>query len=496
MSISKQIIFSSTLVGLLALFAGFVGWKNMHAIKSNVHTCMENSLEISAGLRGVQGNMIEIHKWFLSPAKPTSINGLVEELDKNIALVKNLSPTLESDLQQVKSKYEYMAQKFVHLPINDYVEELRVNTFRGEALLREAHKANSLAIVSQAEDLNANIKNLSFWIISICLLVFALAIIFGQVIARALSKSLLKLEQVAGQIKDGNFSDRIEIGAKNEFGYLAKSFNLLAESAEQAELIQDQNDQLEVLNQELKIKNDSLDSFVYRVSHDLKAPLINLVSLQNIIKNKIQGIKDKKIHRTMDYIFDNTNRLQNTIQDLLEVSRIERGLRQSKEWVSISSTIQKVLSENSESINQTNTDIDLDIAVDKVFISPTNLLSIFSNLINNAIKYRKPKGENIIRIKSYSQDSFTIIEIVDNGIGIDLEKHHKKLFGIFNRFHNHVEGSGVGLYIVKKIVSENKGQISLESKVDLGTSFRIQLPDPAIENKLSADAKTLAEMNN
>jgi len=493
MSISKQIIFSSTLVGLLALFAGYTGWKNMYAIEEDVEQCMTNALEISENLRGIQGNLVGIHKWFLATEKPTELSTLMENFDQNAQGLNHLDEQFATQLLDIKADYLAIYDKYQNRPGSEFLEELRATTFQGEGVLRKAHVSNGAAIKNQASVLNENIGKLSFWIITICLMIFAMAIIFGQVIARALSKSLLGLENAAAQIKMGNLSSRIDIQTKNEFGYLAKSFNLLAESAEQSKIIENQNAQLETLNKELKVKNDSLDSFVYRVSHDLKAPLINMVSLLNVIKKEVGKYNDPKLNRPIEFMTKNSEKLNQSIQDLLEVSRIEKNLKKIRKHISIQSILDHVFDENNTSIESSQTTFDIRLSAPEIYFSKTNLKSVLSNLISNSIKYRNPAVPNVIQIYSEIVDDHIQIQINDNGLGMDLEKHQRKLFGIFNRFHNHVDGSGVGLYIVKKIVDDNQGTIAIKSEINKGTSVTLTFPVHKFDPAESIKQTVLAE---
>jgi signal transduction histidine kinase len=101
--------------------------------------------------------------------------------------------------------------------------------------------------------------------------------------------------------------------------------------------------------------------------------------------------------------------------------------------------------------------------------------SIIYNLLSNAIKYRSQERTPEVVIETKRQDNFLLITFEDNSIGIG-ENNLRKLFTMFKRFHTHVEGTGIGLYIVKRIVENGGGKIEVESKVEVGTTFRIYLP--------------------
>src|SRR6185312_16641134 len=107
-----------------------------------------------------------------------------------------------------------------------------------------------------------------------------------------------------------------------------------------------------------------------------------------------------------------------------------------------------------------------------VHFSKSGFRSILYNLLINAIKYRFPRRSLIIEIKSWKDENHTILEIKDNGLGMK-PSEKEKLFNMFQRFHQNIEGTGVGLYVVKRIIDNSKGKIEVESEEGKGTIFRI-----------------------
>jgi len=268
-------------------------------------------------------------------------------------------------------------------------------------------------------------------------------------------------------------------GKKASFG---KNLNNVANALRQSQIIDQQKRELENLNGELQLKNDSLDSLVYRVSHDLKAPVINIQSLLQIIKKKVDS-SDILLEQSVMMAEQSTVRLQNTIVDLLEVARIEKRLKETEEWLSINNIITEILTDNQKQINQNQTKFDIELSeVSHLYFSKNKLSSILANLITNAIKYSSSDRDSLIKIYTKKEADSTKFVIEDNGIGIDLALHKEKLFQMFKRFHDHVEGTGVGLYIVKKLLEENGGSLELESEVNVGTKLTLyfQQPEEAI----------------
>ncbi len=329
--------------------------------------------------------------------------------------------------------------------------------------------------ITTSQDWAIHLNQLRSTILWTCGSIFFIALICGQFIARFLNKTISDLSQLANGINEEQNGADLKAG---------KNFDSLANALRQSRIITRQKKQMESLNQELRLKNDSLDSLVYRVSHDLKAPIINIQSLLMIIKNKINGT-DPLIDQSLGMAEKATLRLQTTIVDLLEVARIEKRLHEENEWLSIDDIISEVLEDNQEQIKKNETMFDINLgAVDQLYFSKNNLSSILANLITNAIKYASPDRDSLVKIYSQKQENTTVLIIEDNGIGMDLEKHKGNLFQMFKRFHDHVEGTGVGMYIVKKLMEENEGTINLESEVNVGTKLTLYFQQP-VETSLA-----------
>lgn len=225
-------------------------------------------------------------------------------------------------------------------------------------------------------------------------------------------------------------------------------------------------------NQELNSINESLDSFNYHVSHDLKTVLNNTIALTRMIK-KYNGLNDSKkvgeISEKLEKLAINGNE---TVQSFLSIGRIDSLLREDQnESIDVKDEIKKILE-----INELTNTIDVEIRKQEfksLRMHPKAFESVFLNLFTNTIKYnhQPPKAE----IQFLIDGKNLILEYRDNGIGIDLKKYGNELFKPFIRagYHEKQEGSGVGLYLIKRIVTSYGGSISVESELGTGTLFRI-----------------------
>jgi signal transduction histidine kinase len=294
---------------------------------------------------------------------------------------------------------------------------------------------------------------------------------------------LKKIIDATKKIGAGDYAFRLTGKRKDEFGLLIASFNQMLDDLNHAKVIENQRQELEKLNKELNIKNDSLDSFVYRVSHDLKAPIINISSLLNLVKKRVSA-EDAVLKQTFGFIDDSIKRLQTTIYDLLEVSRIERNLHAEKQEIDIDEVLLGIKEQFRETIRKEEAEILTDYTEGgrKVYFSDANMKSILSNIVSNAIKYKSADRKPVIHLSTDIEGDFLKLTIEDNGMGFDTKRNGEKMFKMFSRFHSHVEGSGVGLYIVNKLVTDSGGKIVVNSEVGKGTTFTLYFKtNPVLE---------------
>jgi len=435
-SIKYQILISSSVVGLIILLIGFQTYR---VLGEQCELTTQNETRLLSNFQNlvsIQKDVLIAHKLFSEPQGNADPLQVVKKVEANIQTLQfEENTTNKSELLAITNAYKKYAEEFGSAKNPTSLHAVRSITYKAEKTLRKALATNASWYQSQAEFRNDYHQKFRKWIMLGSVVVFLLAIICGQVIAKVLDDSLQGLKAAAKAYKSGDYSQRININARNEFGELSKMFNQLSNEAEQSKIIEHQNQELDDLNHQLKLKNDSLDSFVYRVSHDLKAPLINIKSLLKVVNGKLANHGDTAIMKTLGFMDKNTEKLQQTIYDLLEVSRIEMNLVKEKEMVKIQPLIDEVMQENVDDIKSSGTILNVDIiAADSILFSKPNLKSILANLITNGIKYRKQEGQNEINIWTQSIGNNTQLIYEDNGIGIDLVKHKDKLFGIFNRF--------------------------------------------------------------
>ncbi|MBX9853790.1 MAG: PAS domain S-box protein [Cytophagaceae bacterium] len=242
--------------------------------------------------------------------------------------------------------------------------------------------------------------------------------------------------------------------------------------------IYQKNIDLSQKNKELIKINNDLDNFIYTASHDLKAPVSNIEGLMDTLttslkeKNKI----DEDIEQIIDVITASVKRFQGTIRDLTEVSKTQKNINEDISIINVSEVIEDVKMSIDNLIKQSGAEIKTHIDSSSIInFSKINFTSIIYNLVSNAIKYRSPERKPLIEILWTKKKDNFILEVKDNGLGIK-EEHKDKIFQMFKRLHDHVEGSGVGLYIVKRIIDNTGGKIEVETSEGVGTTFKICFP--------------------
>lgn len=232
-----------------------------------------------------------------------------------------------------------------------------------------------------------------------------------------------------------------------------------------------QNQQLDKMNRELSIINNDLDNFIYTASHDLKAPIANLEGLTTLLTQRLESKMNAEEKKMMGLMDVSISKFKRTIGDLTEITKAQKEVTLEKDHISFQTMLEDVQAEWGSPLPD-DIKIITHFDVPEIKYAKKNLRSILYNLVSNAIKYRAPERPLLIHINTAKKEGCTELTIADNGLGIRAE-NLPRLFTMFKRFHTHVEGSGIGLYIIKRIIENNGGQIKVESEEGKGTTFRI-----------------------
>lgn len=234
--------------------------------------------------------------------------------------------------------------------------------------------------------------------------------------------------------------------------------------------------QREKLTAEVIQRNKDLEQFAYIVSHNLRAPVANIMGFAEELKDLTYGEEERNLFTSE--LASSVTKLDGVIKDLNHILQVKREVSEMKEAVTFSQMLHDIQNSIKNMIVNEQVVIQTDFSsIDQMQTTKSYLYSIFYNLLTNSIKYRRPGIAPLITITSQKVGDNVTIRFKDNGLGIDLEKKGEQVFGMYKRFHTHAaEGKGMGLYMTKTQVEAIGGKISLTSKVNEGTEFIIDLP--------------------
>ena len=243
------------------------------------------------------------------------------------------------------------------------------------------------------------------------------------------------------------------------------------------------NSELQSNLEQLGMANKALESFSHSVSHDLQAPLRIATGHSDILLEDYGDKFDDEAKRLLVSVRNNVHKMINLIDDLLKFSKLGR---QSVKKADIDSTqlVQNIINEiNSSTPNKAEIILN---SLSPMYADPSLLTQVWINLISNAIKYSSKKENPKVEIGCIQHENEIVNYVRDNGAGFDME-YADNLFGVFQRMHTaaEFEGTGVGLAIVKQIVSKHGGRVWAETKPGEGATFYFSLPGKGVEQPLN-----------
>ena len=219
------------------------------------------------------------------------------------------------------------------------------------------------------------------------------------------------------------------------------------------------------------LQNKKLINFAHIISHNLRSHTANFSMLLDFLVNEKDEAEKNNI---INMLVNASNNLLETLDNLNEVVAISTNTNLKKESVNLNDKITAVEQNLNSFLKDNNAKIINDIS-DEVYIKviPSYIENILTSLITNAVKYKHPKRDPVVKLTSHRNGDHFVFSIEDNGLGIDLKKYGDKLFGMYKTFHNNPDARGIGLYITKNQIEAMNGKIVTCSKVGKGTTFNI-----------------------
>ncbi len=322
-----------------------------------------------------------------------------------------------------------------------------------------------LAEINQSEAFRS-IEKLRVFVFLVTSAILLVITLLGLIFSRTITKPLLRLIKGTNIVSKGNLKYKINVDSKDEIGTLANSFNKMTKALNKS-------------YEELKGLDKMKDEFISMASHELRTPISAIKGFVSMTLEGDFGEVDDKIKKTLKIIEVSNNRLGKLVNDLLDVSRIEqKRLPIELEEVNLEKIVKEVTEQLILKIKEKNLNLELNIPknISPVLADEDKLKQVFINLIDNAIKYTNKGG---IEISAKEESSFIKIIVKDSGIGIAY-KDQEGLFTKFNRVKNNktagIEGTGLGLWITKRLIRLMNGKIYLSSIENKGTEITLIIP--------------------
>jgi two-component system phosphate regulon sensor histidine kinase PhoR len=212
------------------------------------------------------------------------------------------------------------------------------------------------------------------------------------------------------------------------------------------------------------------------ISHDLKGPLTTLTLAIQLFKNSDKN-NPEEFKQLFNVVENAGIKLQKLISDLVDTRKGEHKYQAEEELLNFEHILEDIRLILTDDINQSGCSIKSEVNVSEIYFSRRKLRSIIYNLVSNAIKFKSIDQRPEIFITTENDNDFIIISVKDNGIGI-AEENQKNIFSKYYRIENSIEGSGIGLYLVKEIVTNSGGRIELKSTPGIGSEFKVCLKRP------------------
>jgi len=252
------------------------------------------------------------------------------------------------------------------------------------------------------------------------------------------------------------------------------AYGLVGISLDISKLKQKESELRNIINI-VSIQNKKLLNFAHIVSHNLRSHSANFSMLLNFLESEQDEVEKATI---IGMLGEASNNLLETLDNLNDVISINTHTNIKKQKINLHD---KVLNVNQNLISyllNNNATIKNNIPSNfNIKAVPAYLDSILTNFITNSVRYRDPNRKPIITLRAEKKNNYSILTISDNGLGINLEKHGKKLFGMYKTFHEHKDAKGIGLYITKNQIDAMNGKVEVTSEVGKGTEFKIFFND-------------------
>ena len=329
------------------------------------------------------------------------------------------------------------------------------------------HRLSVVYHVSYA-NLNASYRRYARATLALTAASILVAALVGLGLASRLTRPLEGLTAGAREIAEGRLARPLDVRTGDELQTLAEAFNEMALRLEATRA------ERERLIAELERRNAELERFTYTVSHDLRSPLVTVRGFVDLLEKDVASGQPQRVAGDLARIRAATSTMETLLRELLELSRVGRVMN-PPERVSLDELARQAVVLLHERLRAAAVTVDIRPGLPVVYGDRHRLLEVMQNLIENAVKFRGEQGEPVVEVGSRPGPDGTVY-VRDNGVGID-PRYHERVFGLFERLDPRVEGTGVGLALVKRIVEVHGGRVWVESEgAGKGSAFCFTLP--------------------
>ncbi len=302
-------------------------------------------------------------------------------------------------------------------------------------------------------------------------------------VARRIAAPIRELTTASQRVAGGDLSSTARVRSDDEIGVLAANFNRMVARLDQLyremqeKIVRLERSELERgrLIDELEAQNEELQRFSYTVSHDLKSPLVTIRGFVGMMRQDLEAGKPERVAADLDRIAHAAETMAELLDQLLELSRVGR-LVGPTEVLSVAQLASEAVTTVTGRQNRIGAEIHLAPDLPEVAGDRVRLREVFENLLDNALKFMGDQPAPRVEVGARpAVDGQAVLTVRDNGIGIQ-PRYHDKIFGLFDRLDPAVEGTGIGLALVRRIVETHGGRIWVESDGGNGSCFCFTLP--------------------
>lgn len=302
-----------------------------------------------------------------------------------------------------------------------------------------------------------------------------IAFLIGSYYAKTLTAPLRKLTTMADKMGKGKLKSIQPHTIRTSTKEIATLVNAIEKAKNTQEELEKTKNEKSGLVEELEIKNTELERFTYTVSHDLRSPLVTIKGFLGVLKEDIDKDNFENLSSHINRISNASDKMQNLLSDLLELSRIGRVINPN-ETIDVNKLVNTVVELLSGIIQLKHVKIEVMKNMPPVYGDRQRLMEVFQNLIENSVKYTGEQETPKITIGFENIKEKTYYFVKDNGIGINM-KYKDKIFNLFDQLNHTSEGTGVGLALVKRIIEFHGGEIGVYSEgINKGAKFYFSLP--------------------